>query len=118
MRYKIWDKKSDIFTPGVDPKTGKGQWTAADYIAAKAPWAANPAIKVIVGGGAINGSVFMCFDDAVEHYKRAGAAISDGMSDVAILAAIEAFEDTPAPSIPSAEERMAAALEFANILNM
>jgi hypothetical protein len=117
-RYKIWDKQEGIYTPGVD-KNGKGHWSAAEYIAKKAPWAANPNIKVIVGGGAINGAVFMEFGTAVEHYRRAGAAIENDMTDAEVLSAIEAFEDTP-PSepAPSPEERMAAAMEYSNLANM
>lgn len=109
-RYKIWDKQEDIYTLGtVD---GKSRWTAEEYIGQFAPWAENPAVKVIVGGGAINGTVFMELGATVEHYRRMGAAITDGMSDAEVLAAIEDFEDNPPRGEPSAEERIAAAMEF------
>ena len=109
-RYKIWDKAEDIYTLGaVD---GRSHWTAEEYIAQFAPWAANPAVQVIVGGGAINGTVFMELGATAEHYRRLGAAITDGMSDAEILAAIEEFEDNPPAADPSAEERIAAALEY------
>ena len=118
-RYAIWDKQSDIFTLGRDAETGKMCWKAQDYIDSHAPWADNPNVKVIVGGGAVNGTVFMEFDMAVEQYQRQGLELEDGMTDREILDAIEAFEDTPPPPPePTAEERIAAALEFQSMLSM
>ena len=111
-RYALWDKTSDIYTLGRDTN-GKAQWTADEYITEHAPWAANPKVKIIVGGGAINGTVFMEFDATVDFYKKQGAAITDGMTDEEILAAIEDFEDNPpASNEATAEERIAAALEY------
>ena len=111
-RYAIWDKSSDIITPGKDAN-GRQIWTAEEYIAAHAPWAALPGAKVIVSGGLINGGVFMEYDATVEFYKKQGAAITDGMTDEEVLAAIEYFEDNPPVSTEiSAEERIAAALEY------
>ena len=119
MRYKVWDKKEDIFTLGKDDKAGKMRWTAREYIDTHALWADLPDTKVIIGGGKINGTVFMEFDATVKFYKNMGAAIVDGMTDRQILDAIEDFEDNPpVAGIPSAEERIAAALEFNNILRM
>lgn len=117
-KYKIWDKTSAIYTLGKDPKTGKMSWTAEEYIESHAPWARNPNVKVVVGGGVINGTVFMEFDSTVEFYKKQGVAITENMTDEEVLAAIEAFEDTPQVPEISAEERIAAALEFNNLLNM
>ena len=110
-RYAIWNKTDDIYTIAPD-KNGKMHFTAQEYISEKAAWAANPAVKVIVGGGAINGTVFMEFGAAKQMYAAQGAAITDDMSDAQVLAAIEAFEDAPSAVEPSAEERSAAALEF------
>ena len=118
MRYAIWDKVSDIYTIGMDEKTGKLKWSAQDYIDSRAPWAANPNAKVIVGGGDINGTVFMNFNMTVESYKKMGADIQTGMTDTQILQAIEDFEDNPPEGEPTPEERIAAALEFNNIINM
>lgn len=112
-RYAMWDKQTDIYTLGKD-EHGRAHWTAQEYISANAPWAASPAVKVIVGGGTINGTVFMEFEATKEFYKKQGASISDEMSDEEVLTAIEAFEDAQnAPSTePGTEERTAAALEF------
>ena len=117
-KYSIWDKTSDIYTLGRD-KNGKSHWTAQEYITAFAPWAANPNVKVIVGSGAINGTVFMEYGATVEFYKKQGAAITDGMTDAEVLAAIETFEDNPNSSGESTtEERIAAALEAQVLLAM
>lgn len=116
-RYKIWNKTDDIYTLGKDAN-GRNHWSAQEYIAENAAWAANPAVKVIVGAGAINGTVFMEFSNTVECYKRMGAAITDGMTDDEVLAAIEAFEDNPPQAEPTAEERIAAAMEFQNAMSM
>ena len=110
MKYKIWDKTEDIFTLGAE-KDGKYQYTAQEYIVNKAPWAANPNVKVIVGGGVINGLVFQEFSATVEFYKKQGAAITDDMTPEEALATIEYFEDNPPEGEPGPEERTAAALE-------
>ena len=117
-RYAIWDKESDIYTLGKDQDTGKMHWTAQEYINERAPWAGNPNVKVIVGGGPINGMVFQEYDATVAHYKKHGAAIEDGMTDTEVLAAIEDFEDNPPEMGPSAEERIAAMLEFQVLMSL
>lgn len=111
-KYIIWDKQSDIYTPGVDSR-GKGHWTAEEYMNEKAPWAKNPNVKVIVGSGPINGTVFMEFTATVDMYKKLGANIQDGMTDEEILAAIEEFENAPPaePDGPTLDEREVGALE-------
>ena len=107
MKYKIWDKKEAIFTPGPDRK-GKLRHTAQEYIDNHAPWAANPNAKVIVGGGAINGLFFMEYDMTVKFYKKQGAAITEGMTDEEILAAIEEFEENPPEGEPGGGRRQSA----------
>ena len=117
MKYKIWNKTEDIFTLGID-ENGKAQWTAEEYINQKAPWASIQGVKVIVGNGVINGTCFMEFEATKEHYKNLGADINDNMTDDEVLQVMEDFENTPQEQLPAAEERIAAALEFNNILNM
>jgi hypothetical protein len=117
-RYKIWDKKEDIYTLGVD-QNGKAQFTADEYIKTRAPWAANPNIKVIIGGGNINGTVFMEFDATKDMYKKLGATWADNATDDEILSAIEKWEDESQVSkVASPEERIAAALEYRNLSTM
>jgi hypothetical protein len=60
----------------------------------------------------------MEFQSAIEHYKAQGAPIQNGMTDEEILQVIEDFEDhppEPEPGPATAEERIAAALEFQNL---
>ena len=69
--------------------------------------------KMIVGGGIINGSVALVFDDEVERYRKAGCDFSACVTDEDYLAAIEAFEDDPpmADAGVSDQTRIADALE-------
>jgi hypothetical protein len=114
-RYKIWDKAEPIYTLGPD-QDGKYIHSAQEYIDEHAPWAAIPTVKVLIGGGPINGTAFMELGATVEHYRRQGAVIPDDATDDEIIAAIEDFEDKPPEVEPSSEERIAAALELANLL--
>ena len=106
-RYKIWDGKESIFTPVGEELTAE-QWFA------RYQWAKIPGVKMIIGGGAINGSVAMEFGAAVDFYKKQGCVINELMSDTDILQAIEDFEDTPRvdQTEPDATERMVALEEY------
>lgn len=106
MRYQIWDKVSDIYTPS-------GHKFTADEWKAQNLWINLPGAKMIITTGNINGATAMEFGATVENYKRMGAKITDNMTDEEILAVIEEFENNPPGSgEPSVEERTAAALEF------
>lgn len=104
-RYQIWDKVSDVFTPSGHKFTAQ-QWRE------KYPWVDLPGAKMIITTGVINGGCAMEWGATVAHYKRAGAEITDSMTDDEVLAAIEDFEDNPPDPGPTVEERTAAALEF------
>lgn len=111
-RYQIWDRTSDIYTPSNEHFTPE-QWKE------RYPWINIPGAKMIITSGIINGGVAMEFEATVEYYKKAGANISDGMTDVEILTAIENYEDNPPGSgEPSVEERTAAALEFLAVASL
>jgi len=116
--YKIWDKQEDIWTPGVDPVTGKSQFTAQEYIQRFAPWAARPDITVVVGGGELNGEFFGSFNSVFRVYQNIGAQIDDTMTPQQVLDVIEDFKNNPPEPPPSPEERIAAALEFQNLVTM
>jgi metal-dependent hydrolase (beta-lactamase superfamily II) len=118
-KYKIWDKQSDIITPGIDSITGKQRWTAEEYITTHAQWASSPDVKVIITGGVINGGVFMEFEQTKEFYKKQGANIQDNMTDDEVLLAIEDWEDNPpVDNTPTPEERTAAMLEALVMMQM
>ena len=103
-RYKIYDNKSDVITP-VGEKLTAEQWLD------RYQWGRYT--KMIVGGGIINGSVALVFDDEVERYRKAGCDFSACTTDEDYLTAIEAFEDNPpmADAGVSDQTRIADALE-------
>ena len=105
MQYQIWNKLDDIITPS------GAQFTAQEW-ADRYPWAKLPGVKMVITAPPINGGCAMEYSATVAHYKKAGAAITDGMTDQEVLAAIEDFEDNPPDPGPSVEERTVAALEF------
>lgn len=117
-KYAIWDKQDDIFTLGKDKETGKMRWTAREYIDQKAPWADNPNVKVIVGGGAINGTMFMEFEATKDFYIKQGMPIPDGTTDEEILTLMEEWDNRPPDTTPTSEERIAAALEYQNLMTL
>ena len=102
-RYKIYDNSSDVITPVGEVLTAE-QWLD------RYPW--GRFAKMIVGGGIINGSVALVFDDEVERYRKAGCDFSSCTTDEDYLAAMEAFEDAPsADTGVSDQTRIADALE-------
>jgi hypothetical protein len=111
MKYKIWDKQENLITP-----TGK-IFTPADVFA-EYPASQVPGIKYIIADQPINMAVFMEFEQTKNVYKSIGANITDNMSDEEVLLAIQDFEENPPVASPTAEERIASALEFQNLLGM
>ena len=112
-RYAIWDKTSPIITPIGEVLTAE-QWIA------RYPVASVPSITVVCGAGDINGAFFGVLSQMVTMYEAQGADFSDATTDIEKLEVIEAFEDAqkaPDPT-PTAEERIAAALEFQNLTSM
>lgn len=106
MRYQIWNKTDDIYTPS-------GAHFTAEQWAERYPWVKIPGAKMVITTGMINGKSVAELEDFKAMYAKMGAAITDGMSEQEALAAIEEFEDNPPVSTePTIEERTAAALEF------
>jgi hypothetical protein len=104
-RYKIWDKKEFMVCPNGAIFTAE-QWIAE-----------NPAagvLKTVCADSEVNGAIFGVFSVMVENARKAGCDFSACETDQDYLDAIEAFEDEMnAPSNEvSAEERIAAALEY------
>ena len=112
-RYAIWNKKDDVYTP-VGEKLTAQQWFD------RYPLAEIEAVKVVCDGGFVNGAFFGILSEMVEMYTKAGCDFSACETDQDYLDAIEAFED--AMNEPSgeatAEERIAAALEYQVIASM
>ena len=112
-RYAIWDKLSPIITPAGEVLTAE-QWKA------RYPVAELPSITIVCSAGEINGGFFGTLGQMVQMYEAQGADFSEATTDEEKLEVIEAFEDAMnEPDLtPSAEERIAAALELNNVLNM
>lgn len=106
-KYAIWDKVSPIITPVGEVLTSE-KWIE------RYPVAGIPSIKVVCGGGEINGAFFGTLGNMVEMYTAQGCDFSECTTDQEKLDVIEAFEDAMnAPSeVVTAEERIAAALEY------
>lgn len=113
-RYAIWDKESPIITPIGEVLTAE-QWIE------RYPIAGIPTITVICSAGEINGGFFGTLGQMVQMYEAQGADFSEATTDMEKLEIIEAFEDllnTPIETDESSpEERIAAALEYNNLLN-
>lgn len=114
-RYGIWDKRSQVITPSGEVFTAE-QWKD------RYPAAALDSIKVVCSAGEINGSFFGTLGQMVQRYEQMGADFSEATTNVEKLEVIEAFEDAMnQPPVDTGEstpeERIAAALEYANLLN-
>lgn len=110
-RYEIWNKKDPIITPIGEVLTAE-QWIE------RYPVAGVQSITVVCGAGEINGSFFGTLGQMVQMYEAQGADFSSCETNEDKLEVIEAFEDMMnAPSNEAtAEERIAAALEYQNLM--
>lgn len=110
-RYAIWDKQSPIITP-------IGEVLSAEQWIARYPVAQLPNIVVVCSAGEINGGFFGTLGQMVQMYEAQGADFSNATTDIKKLEVIEAWEDAmnEPDTTPSAEERIAAALELQNVM--
>ena len=112
-RYAIWDKESPIITPVGEVLTAE-QWKE------RYPVARLDNITVVCAEGEINGGFFGTLGQMVTMYTNMGADFSKAKTNEAKLKVIEDFEDAQNQGTgeSSPEERIAAALELANVMNM
>lgn len=108
MKYVFWNKQDTIYTPSGEEFTAE-QWKD------RYKWAKLPNVKVVIAGGIFNGAFMAEFEQLKDYYKKQGANITDDMSDEQVLAACEAFDNRVVEQEATAEERIAAALEFQNL---
>lgn len=113
-KYAIWDKQTSIITP-------IGEVFSPDKWIARYPVAGVDSITIVCAAGDINGAYFGILSQMVQIYESQGADFSQATTDEEKLEVIEAFEDSlnnPEDTGEStAEERIAAALEYNNLLN-
>lgn len=110
-RYAIWNKQDPVITPIGEVLTA-GQWIE------RYPVAGIDSITVVCAAGEINGAFFGTLGQMVQMCEAQGADFSNCETAEEKLEVIEAFEDARnAPSTePTAEERIAAALEYQNAI--
>lgn len=112
-RYAIWDKQSPVITPVGEVLTAE-QWID------RYPVAGLDSITVVCATGEVNGAFFGTLGQMKQMYEAQGADFSACATGEDVLAAIEAFEDARnnAPAEPSAQERIAAAMEYQNLMSL
>lgn len=108
MKYVFWNKQDTIYTPSGEEFTAE-QWKG------RYKWTNIPTAKVVISGGIFNGAFIAEFGQFKDFYKKQGAPITEDMSDEAVLAVCEAWDDRDVEEEATAEERIAAALEFQNL---
>lgn len=113
-RYQIWDKVSDIYTP-VGEKVTPSEWIS------RYGWINAAGAVPVISAGLINGAYSGELGQMKRMCESRGATFDEGLSNEELLDAIEEFEDTPQTPVeqePTAEERIAAALEYQNLLSL
>jgi len=111
MKYKIWNKTDNLITP-------VGEVLTPQDVFSKYPASAIEGIKFIIADQPINMAVFMEFEATKNIYKQQGVQITDDMTDQEVLDAITEWEETPRVATPTAEERIASALEFQVMMSL
>ena len=119
-RYQIWDKVSNVYTPSGN------MYTAEEWIN-KYKWISIPGMVPVMSAGNINGAMIADLASMKQNAIAQGCVFTDDMTDEQVLEAIEAWEDqraaeakaaaAEAANTPTTEERIAAALEYQNLLN-
>lgn len=109
MKYKIWNKQDTLITP-------IGEVLTAEQVFEKYPMSAIEGFKFIICDAPISLGVFMEFEQTKQSYKSLGVPIADTMTDQEVLDAITYFEENPPTPEPTADERIAAAMEYDNLM--
>lgn len=116
-RYQIWDKVSPIITP-------IGEVLTAEEWMTRRPVARLENVTVVCSAGEINGGFFGTLGQMKLQYESVGVDFSDCQTNEEILERIEEYEDAKKEAeleidtSPTPEERIAAALEYQNLLSM
>ena len=109
MKYKIWNKTDNLITP-------IGEVLTPEEVIAKYPSAAIEGMKFIIADGAVGLAVWDEFTGIKNMYKDMGVPITDAMTDQEVLDAISYFQENPPIPEPTADERIAAAMEYDNLM--
>lgn len=101
-RYKIWDKKEDILT-----RTGK-KYTAQEWLEL---YPIGKYVDMVIGGGVINGSYWIVYEELKDSWKRKGLDFSKCKSKQEVLDMIEEAEDKEVSTDINYQEEMMYALQ-------
>lgn len=120
-RYNIWDKVSQVITPS-------GELFTAEQWMTRYPVARLNNIDVLCANGEINGAFFGTLGQLKTNCEHQGAVFDESLKGQSLLDAIENWMDQQeaksqaaaeeAANTPTAEERIAAAMEYQNLVNM
>ena len=120
-KYQIWDKVSNVYTPSGN------MYTAEEWIN-KYKWINIPGMVPVMSAGNINGAMIADLASMKKNAIAQGCTLTDSMTDEQVLETIEAWENQKseeakaaaqeAANTPTTEERIAAALEYQNLLAM
>ena len=120
-KYKIWDKKSNIYTPVGEELTPE-MWIARNG------WIRIPSAIPVISSGLINGAFSGELSQMKELCETRGAVFDDNLNNEELLLAVEQFENefnTQKSSSISNEEltatslaSIAASLEYQNMLTL
>ena len=108
MKYIIWDKTSNVYTPSGE------EFTAAEW-KERYKWAKIPSAKCVMAGGVFNGAFMAELEQFRDYYMNQGAPITASDTDAEVLSKAEAWDAREVEQEATAEERIAAALEFQNL---
>ncbi|MEI6296290.1 MAG: hypothetical protein WCO84_01415 [bacterium] len=128
MKYKIWNGQDTLVTP-------IGEILTAEDVKAKYPASGIAGMKYVICDSPIALGVFMEFTQTKAMYRdmiiNSAKTITtteeeiatlksqfDALDDQEVLDAITYFEEHPAPAQPTADDRIAAAMEVQNMLAM
>lgn len=119
-KYQIWDKISNVYTPSGN------MYTAEEWIN-KYKWINIPGMVPVMSAGNINGAMIADLASMKKNAIAQGCVFTDDMTDEQVLETIEEWEEKraaeakaaaqEAANTPTTEERIAAALEYQNLLN-
>ena len=110
-KYKFWNKSDKLYTPS------GAVFTAEEYLAMNA-WAGIDGVKCIIANAPINCAVFFEFGAYRDLCVKQGMVIPEGATDNEVLELISEWEDRVVEPESTAEERIAAALEYQNLVSM
>lgn len=110
-KYSIWNKRDTVYTPS------GAEFTAEQWMD-RYKWTKIPNAVVVMGGGTFNGSFIAELEQFRDAYMKQGAPITTEMTAQQVIEAAEAWDNRVIESEPTAEERIAAAMEYQNLLSM